>query len=1196
MSKNKYQFGFEAEPVGNNSSVSDFKIDFDPQSDNYNPYSKERISQVPLNTTKTDRITSIPSPYARMHVTDLAFMELRDGRTLFSKKKNVAPNDISPDYSRALSHCLDVFEMLFHSDEIDLQEKGISVKKIQLDKPQQEYGEKLNNYLETLMLYRNQYMRTIKRRMRGNLQDDEYLFDFSTLYLFKYGDKTFAATSPFTGFFVKADCNLVDVDLSMKDAQNGLRRLFTDDPADWRDMKGRSLEFRKFMYLLLNEHGTRLRYIYENLFAVVEQSLTSDEKNSLTNIVFSQQPEYKKFNIGNQDLQEIGTYKNRTLYIRPDNIDCSYLKYLLYQVRPADLSISKEEYEKKVENRTFDGEVTYWLGPNDILSDALFVLPYDINDNYLSISFFDESVDKQTKNRCLIPIKSSGLRHLGALLDNMETLRDCISIVRKSSKTFLVKMKINLIGGGSCTIRREYNIAPSTDIVYPHGRAIMGGETTPFAFGIYPFVKTTLFDNIYKVMFYHHNLTPIVEEEEGECKEQPLLHFFFIQQNGNGTNQLEELPFSGDGAMVQCNQTVKKNDQLQGNCIYYHIEAEQSTVDIVEVATTDGTALIVPLMRRVEKEQGEGLIQLRNDEVIIAVDLGTSNTYAAYLTRKANNGDFGDIHEISTIHIDGKGREWAELMFMHDKCSSKDAIEENRTDLYLKNEDGKYSNAWLATQLCEFAPSRIVPQGRKDGYTFPIPSVINQTYVNGTAPNGKEEKIPLFNSAIPFAYYKIGKRNGDYDLITDGKFKWLRVKDKNGNYVPITPRVTAFRSFVKELLFLFRSNLISLGYNPENTTLIWTYPLSFAEELRLQHERIWKEEFDDCFNGKEILYTNESMAPIYGCIENPNDVDRLTLLIDIGGGSTDVYGFKKNQPVFSSSFSFAGNSLYLDGDLNHDEQTNKTNVMRKQIDTPECKAMLEAKSNMPGTERINQGGKISSIMNYGFSQAPNVFGDLFQQNMDPKFMLRFHNAAIVYHVAQLCKIISPEECPVNVYLTGNGSNLLKLNSDYMDYFHTIFKHFYGDLFKENDFDIVPQSNPKTATTIGALVGYRNNKTDNPGLVFGVEKDIKQVVMLGDRNTKYEVKKGKNSVNVDVNDEKKNLVADNVREFVALFYTELWPDADECFKRTDVEAFIDVATTSDKMTINGKLSESLFFQYIALLMENISAKMCKKYRS
>lgn len=1189
----KYIFGLEAERTGNNAVNSDYVVDYNPAVGNYNPYSKEKINEIICNTTRSERITSIPSPYARMHVTDLAFMELRQGQSLLSQNREVTDRDISPDYSRALSHCLDVYEMLYYSDEVDLQEKGITVTKINLKTPSPDYKNRghLNEYLETLQLYRDQYMRTIRQRMRGHINENEFTFDFSSLYIFKYKGKTFAASSPFTGFFAKADCNLKDAGLSVKDAEGRNRLLFTNNPEDWRDIKGRTEEFRKFMYLLLNEKGTKLCYVFNNLFEVIKQCFSESERIDLDEKKFSDVEKYRKFNVGNDTLQKIGKYKNRDLYIRPDNIDCSYLKYLLFLAKPADLSIRKEEYKTAVEERSFDGNLTCWLGPNDILSDALFVLPYDVNGDYLSVPYLDESKDNQQKNRCLIPIKSSGLQLIPSIMSNLTSVKNDISIVKKAEDTFLVKMNVKLENGGQTVIRREYR---ASQVAYPYGKIVYEEETNPFAFGIYPFVKTTLFDNIYKVMFYHNDLKPIVIEDNNEKKEQPLLHFFSIHSD-NGISQLEELPFSGDGAMVQCNQTVKKNDKLQGNCMYYHIEAERSAVDIVEVASTDGTALIVPLMRRVEREQGEGIIQLKNDEVIIAVDLGTSNTYAAYLTRKANRGDFGDIHEISTIHTDGKGHEWAELMFMHDKCSSKDAIEENRTDLYLQNEDGKYSNAWLATQLCEFAPSRIVPQGRKDGYAFPIPSVINQTFVNGAEPDGQEEKIPLFNSAIPFAYYKIGKRIGNYDHITDGKFKWLRMKDKNGNYVPITPRVTAFRSFVKELLFLFRSNLISLGYNPENTTLIWTYPLSFAEELRIQHERIWKEEFENCFNGREILYTNESMAPIYGCIENPNDVDRLTLLIDIGGGSTDVYGFKENHPVFSSSFSFAGNSLYLDGDLNHGETINKTNVMRKQIDTPECKAMLAAKSSIPGTEKINQGGKISSIMNYGFSQAPTVFGDLFQQNMDPKYMLKFHNAAIVYHVAQLCKIMSSNECPVNIYLTGNGSRLLSLNSDYMDYFHSVFKHFYGELFNEDDFDVVPQDNPKTATAIGALIGYRNNETGDPGLVFGVDEDIRQVVMLGDGNTKYEIKKGKNSVDVDVDNQKKEQVANNVREFVNLFYTELWPDADDCFKRTEVESFINVATTSKMMTTRGRLSESLFFQYISLMMENISAKMYKKYK-
>lgn len=1189
----KYIFGLEAEPVsGVDAGLVDYKVDYDANLENYNPYSKEKINAVICNTTKTERITSIPSPYARMHVTDIAFMELRNGRTLLTRRRDVTPDDISPDYSRALSHCLDVFEMLYHSDDIDLQEKGITVKKVQLQTPSGSYSQKLNNYLETLQLYREQYMRTLKKRMHGKIANSEYVFDFTSLYLFKYKGKTFASSSPFTGFFSKADCNIKEAGIVLKDAAGNDRHLFTDDPNEWRDMKGRTEDFRKFMYLLLNEKGTKLCHIFLNLYAVVEQSLTQDEKDRLEALSFDNLEEYRKFNFGNDTLQKIGSYKQNDLYIRPDNIDCSYLKYLLYLVRPADLTITEEEYSTDVENRSFDGKVTYWLGPNDILSDALFVLPYDINDNYLSIPYLDEVTDNQTKDRCLLPIKSSGLKHLSLLLGNINSIRDRISIVRKTQNSFLVKMKVDLVDGGTSVIRREYVIGDDKKpAVYPQGTVISGTETSPFAFGIYPFVKSSLFDNIYKVLFYHHF--------DPASNNVSKMHFFHINHN-NGDYQLTEFSTDVEHANVKSNQTIMANKDMPGNCWYYHIEAERNGLDLAEVVSEKGSAIIVPKLRKVSENMGieidnmdENIITMKNDEVIISVDLGTSNTFVSYMVKSANDDTFSEAQELSTVHDDGR---WSELMFMHKTCTRQektDAIDKDRDDLYLREENGAYSDKWLATQLCEFIPSKILPrsehnmQGEK-GYVFPIPSVINQTYVNGKAPKGDETKIPLFNSAIPFAYYEIGKRTNNYDKITEGKFKWFRVK-RGHNFETIKAREQAFTSFVKELLFLFRSNLICQGYDPGKTKLIWTYPLSFAPQLKREHETIWKREYKNCFKEDpegRVLFTNESRAPIYECIRNLNNVANVTLLIDVGGGSTDVFGFKRNEPLFATSFGFAGNALYLDGNLNHDEQAQSSiNIMRDQISRDNCKRALEARSPLSGTTKISPKESISSIMNYGFSQARHDFENIFL-NTYPDYMLRFHNVALLYHIAQLCKIKSPKECPVAIYLTGNGSRLFNLYEQNKDYIVKIFKKIYGEDFYEGMRIETPQ-NPKSTTALGALKGYKNAQLGLPGLTYDGNDKMAQVVLLGNKTDCFDVDNQIGGAAIRVDETMQKDVMDNVKEFIALFY-ELFSQAERIIPQAKVCSFVDEADKDPLLDPSDVLMDSIYFQYVSIVMEKISA--------
>ena len=218
----KKSFGFERKDVSS-EEVQDFERYTSIIGDRYNPLRKENLPARSNNYQGS--ITSIPSPYARMHVTDIAFEELTNGIGIYSNAQ-MARNGLqmSEDYTRAVSHCLDIYELLFNADSLNLKEAGITIQKIRLwhlkDKlTDQDFAKlvgssdngtqtSLGDYIQTLDLYRDQYMADVNKRINSLGGGQQYLFDFTSLYVFKYKNKTFAATSPFTGFFAKADCDL----------------------------------------------------------------------------------------------------------------------------------------------------------------------------------------------------------------------------------------------------------------------------------------------------------------------------------------------------------------------------------------------------------------------------------------------------------------------------------------------------------------------------------------------------------------------------------------------------------------------------------------------------------------------------------------------------------------------------------------------------------------------------------------------------------------------------------------------------------------------------------------------------------------------------------------------------------------------------------------------------------------------------
>ena len=217
----KYKFGIIAEKVSAQTAT-----DFDVTG--VNPYSSAYFDDPKHMSVCRDigRITSIPSPYARMHITDLAFKEANCGSATMNRGL-MQRRALSADYNRAMSHCLDIYELLFNADRINLQELGITLHKLDLVSThsilpniqalfQDQFGRptRLKSYIQTLDLFRDEYVNTLRDIAQRN-DVRGYSFDFTSLYILKYNGKTFASTSPFTGFYAKSDCDLSELGLEV---------------------------------------------------------------------------------------------------------------------------------------------------------------------------------------------------------------------------------------------------------------------------------------------------------------------------------------------------------------------------------------------------------------------------------------------------------------------------------------------------------------------------------------------------------------------------------------------------------------------------------------------------------------------------------------------------------------------------------------------------------------------------------------------------------------------------------------------------------------------------------------------------------------------------------------------------------------------------------------------------------------------
>lgn len=1265
MAQEYKKFGMSVESAQPTQDHPDFEVNVNTTNtdqENPNPYGKawfDNPQNMALIDRKAVRITSIPSPYARMHITDLAFRELNAGSTTMTEEALMG-RTISMDYLHAMSHCLDMFELFFYFDELDLREKGIRVERIKLVNPSDpavqgflSRNPRTKSYVETLDLYRSQYMKALDKVRPAN-----YRFKFDALYVF-WDDQTntvIGATSPFTGFFAKSTCNVL-TNSSSPEARLMVRKggyvhnLLTDNPNDWLTLRQRPDEFKKFMYLLLHRNTENLGAVYTNLSKAVEMAIAKDKRDVYDAMDFN--TEYPEYNFGTPMLPRI--LSGEEVYLRTNDIDRTYLKYILYLYldEPLNLDIPEEAFKKSIDQREFpdgSGIRTRWICVNDLLSDALFVLPYDVNEKYVAVPYYDRET-KETYRRCLLPIKQEVLKYFPD--QSLEEIAGNMQITRYENGHFVVNYKVKLDKATQdntpayINLRREYW---PDNFEYPNGILYGPKEMENFAFGVYPFVKSKTYTNIYKVLFYNKfNLN--ISDRNPDLS----LNFYYFKVNVREQTK-EPIPFTTTS--IKMNYTGlfdPSNADKTMNSLYYSIEEEneENRLKCIEFAELSvriknklgkevgwGTSLIVPILQ--EKETRE------QNATCIAVDLGTSNTYIAY-----KHADEAGIREINTIHVDNDGRQYSELQFMNVNVN-KDDYEEVKTkyghDLYLRpaeeleqrdNEsDGEFAarakRAWtscMPTQFSEFIPAHIVPRREVQreftggaierqgaGFTFPIPTVINCLRQNNRPVKIEEgentdgvlnNNLPLTHSAIPFAYYEIGKRKNGGDTIAEGDFKWFMTRNESNmrNKLNLT-------MFISELLFIVRSHMLSEGYALDTCKLYWTYPLSFDPILEEETTRIWKSAYrkyfltahddinDDELDDK-VKRTNESLSPFYECVSAADQAD-FTILMDIGGGSTDIIGYDNKQPRFITSFEFAGNALYLNSKRNHPYRSDEPNVFTYYLNkNGSCKEMKEGqkKSYFGDATRVITGALdtsngLAALMNYGFQMFENDFKLLFKYD-EIEFLLKFYAASIVYHTAQLCHWYSKQraekeggelELPHAVYLTGNGSKLLNLlgRSERDNLFQKIFLMVYGkEELGYEELRIQMPPNPKVATARGALKA--------PDVMFN-DRPREYVVMLGDEEHIARLRPGQIQYEVGHGQDRKALLESihkNVEKFVDCFYKYLDTDYPLVSKDDVIRQISLVENDKEAFAIENAISDSYFFLYIARIMEKISVRLVEK---
>ena len=439
----------------------------------------ETLNQNPLNThvilgSGCVDVSSIPSPYARMHVFNAAFENV----TKLANANGVANLQVfnscrNEIFDKLISDCLDAFEMFFYYDRLNLAQQGITVEYFEIENIREKKNsdasitEKHIGFWNILDTYGKTYRDL--RQLPAN--------SFIKGYFIKKNNQVFAATSPLSGFYTRIGAGFSFLGYEGK-------RLFSDVQADWRGIGLRNQEFQEFMYHVVQYELLPIQYeqLHNYIIAFAEMSggRATWDANTQFNIA--------EFGFGDTELVFgcIQPNKQQAPALRPSIIPnkyhATYFRHLLLPQEVIQFELLPSDYKEQIEQRIFKGGTFPWFSVEDFFREYIIEVkkgPDAVNPNRLSVKNNQGGVLENIE--ILYPVKDLFFEYF-----DEQILRDNTTVIKFNEGNYLVKIKMPT-ARGSITLQKEYKQNTSAKD-FPIGMLIPINESERYL-SIYPFLQ-----------------------------------------------------------------------------------------------------------------------------------------------------------------------------------------------------------------------------------------------------------------------------------------------------------------------------------------------------------------------------------------------------------------------------------------------------------------------------------------------------------------------------------------------------------------------------------------------------------------------------------------------------------------------------------------------------------------------------------
>ncbi len=637
------------------------------------------------------------------------------------------------------------------------------------------------------------------------------------------------------------------------------------------------------------------------------------------------------------------------------------------------------------------------------LTDTIIRLPYRIDsEKFVTLSFTPDNADRDYD--FLLPLTQAGIEHL----------KDGSLSISGTIKSY---GDIDVILNCNGTIHRRYYTTDKNQVGVKGFVLDLDKSKINFVLAIFPNVLSykPQENNYFKVM--------VAGADSNENKTFAVnnlsLKFYDVDNEGKYRHIATATDNTFDNGVK--NPVIRSQQDMVNDCgtMYYELFNTPFRAISAELNLEGKTypfAIIPKWDSSVRSEK----------KFAYAIDLGTSNTY---ISRR----EAGKMTEPQQMKME---KQIVSYLHAKDKTTQRGLI--------ARIED-KIPDAFKTLTKTEFVPALI---GNKT-YRFPIRTALCVTGNNVSQP------VLFDNSNIAFFYEKF-RSAGNQTVITN--IKWAE-------------DASNLRVFIREILLLIKADILQENGVLSGTELIWFRPLSFKESLRKNFDKIWKEEAENILNlnavDRQLTCYTESEAPYYYfATKSAFQSVESVVVMDIGGGSTDIVYYANGKAQIANSVHFGCDVLWENG-YNKFTNARDNGIFNHYKDTIRFNnsELQDLYESMLKSDSCSTG----DIINLWISNDKET-GISRKLHNDHISTFVYHYTALVYYMASLFKAYELPS-PRTIIFSGNGSKYIdNYITDTVPYLKEITELIVSKVYGReiSDIELILPDERKESTCYGGL--------------------------------------------------------------------------------------------------------------------------------